>query len=45
MKITLDIDEALIKRASKLTGIKKKTALVKRGRETLNLLFISRPAR
>jgi Arc/MetJ family transcription regulator len=35
MRTTINIDEDLLERASKLTGIKKKTALVKRGLEAL----------
>jgi len=35
MRTTLNIEDALIKRASQLTGIKEKTYLVKRGLEAL----------
>jgi Arc/MetJ family transcription regulator len=35
MRTTLNIDDALIQRASRLTGIKEKTALVKLGLEAL----------
>ncbi len=35
MKTTLDIDEALLETASRLTGITDKAALVKRGLEAL----------
>lgn len=35
MRTTLNIDDALLKRASTLTGIKQKTALVRLGLETL----------
>ncbi len=35
MRTTLNIDEALINQASKLTGIKEKTSLVKLGLEAL----------
>ncbi len=35
MKTTLDIDEALLATASRLTGIADKAALVKRGLEAL----------
>ncbi len=35
MRTTLNIDDALIERASELTGIKEKTALVKLGLEAL----------
>jgi hypothetical protein len=35
MKITLNIEDALIENAAELTGIKDKTALVKRGLEAL----------
>jgi hypothetical protein len=35
MRTTLNIDDPLIKKASKLTGIKEKTSLIKRGLEAL----------
>ena len=35
MRTTLNIEDSLIKKVSKLTGIKEKTALVKRGLEAL----------
>ncbi|HER09904.1 MAG TPA: type II toxin-antitoxin system VapB family antitoxin [Bacteroides sp.] len=35
MKTTLNIDDQILKRASKLTGISEKTALVRRGLEAL----------
>ena len=35
MRTTLNIDDALLKRASTLTGIKQKTALVRLGLESL----------
>jgi Arc/MetJ family transcription regulator len=35
MRTTINIDDDLLERASKLTGIKEKTALVKRGLEAL----------
>lgn len=35
MKTTLNIDDALLKRAAGLTGIKEKTALVRLGLEAL----------
>ena len=35
MKTTLNIDDQILKKASKLTGISEKTALVKRGLEAL----------
>lgn len=35
MKTTLNIDEALLKRAALLTGVKEKTALVRMGLEAL----------
>ncbi|MBI2934193.1 MAG: type II toxin-antitoxin system VapB family antitoxin [Chloroflexi bacterium] len=35
MRTTLNIDDSLIDRASELTGIKEKTALVKLGLEAL----------
>ena len=35
MRITLNIDDVLLKKASSLTGVKEKTALVRLGLETL----------
>jgi len=35
MRTTINIDSNLIEKASKLTGIKEKTALVRRGLEAL----------
>ena len=35
MRTTLNIDDALLDKASKLTGIKEKTSLIKRGLESL----------
>ena len=35
MRTTLNIDDKLIRKASKLTGIKEKTSLVKLGLESL----------
>jgi Bacterial antitoxin of type II TA system, VapB len=35
MRTTLNIEDALLEKASKLTGIKEKTALIKRGLESL----------
>ena len=35
MRTTLNIDDDTLKRASQLTGIKEKTALVRRGLEAL----------
>jgi Arc/MetJ family transcription regulator len=35
MRTTLNIDEAMLKRAAKLTGISEKTALVRLGLEAL----------
>jgi hypothetical protein len=35
MRTTLNIDEKIFKKASKLTGIKEKTALIKLGLEAL----------
>ena len=35
MRTTLNIEDALIERASRLTGIKQKTALVRKGLEAL----------
>lgn len=42
MRTTLNIDEALVERASKLTGIKEKTALVRKGLKALISLESSR---
>ncbi len=42
MRTTLNIDDALIEKASKLTGIMEKTALVRKGLETLISLESSR---
>jgi hypothetical protein len=42
MRTTLNIDDATLKRASELSGIKEKTALVKRGLEALIALESSR---
>lgn len=42
MKTTLNIDDGLIKKASKLTGIEEKTTLVKRGLEALIALESSK---
>ncbi|MCF8093137.1 MAG: type II toxin-antitoxin system VapB family antitoxin [Desulfotignum sp.] len=35
MRTTLNIEDALVERASRLTGIKEKTALVRKGLEAL----------
>ncbi|MGR3302352.1 MAG: type II toxin-antitoxin system VapB family antitoxin [Candidatus Scalindua sp.] len=35
MRTTLNIEDALLKKASQLTGIREKTSLVKRGLEAL----------
>ena len=35
MRTTLNIDDALLHRAAKLTGVKEKTSLVRLGLETL----------
>jgi Arc/MetJ family transcription regulator len=35
MRTTLNIDESLLKKAAKLTGLSEKTALVRRGLEAL----------
>ncbi len=35
MRTTLNIEDALLKKASRLTGIKEKTSLVRRGLEVL----------
>ena len=42
MRTTLNIEDALIEKASKLTGIVEKTALVRKGLETLISLESSR---
>jgi len=42
MRTTLNIEDALVERASKLTGIKEKTALIRKGLETLISLESSR---
>jgi Arc/MetJ family transcription regulator len=42
MRTTLNIDDALIERASKITGINEKTALVRKGLEVLISLESSR---
>ena len=42
MRTTLNIEDTLIKKASKLTGIKEKTALVRKGLEALIRLESSR---
>jgi Arc/MetJ family transcription regulator len=42
MRTTLNIEDALIEKASKLTGITEKTALVRKGLETLISLESSR---
>lgn len=42
MRTTLNIEDELVDRASKLTGIKEKTALVRKGLETLISLESSR---
>ena len=42
MRTTLNIEDTLIEKASKLTGIKEKTALVRKGLETLISLESSR---
>ena len=35
MRTTLNIEDALVEKAAKLTGIKEKTALVRKGLEAL----------
>ena len=35
MRTTINIDDEILKKASKLTGIKEKTSLVRRGLEAL----------
>jgi Arc/MetJ family transcription regulator len=42
MRTTLNIDDDTLKKASKLTGIKEKTALVQRGLEALITIESSR---
>ena len=42
MRTTLNIDDALVERASRLTGVKEKTALVRMGLESLNARESSR---
>jgi Arc/MetJ family transcription regulator len=42
MRTTLNIEDALVERASRLTGIKEKTALVRKGLEALLSLESSR---
>jgi Arc/MetJ family transcription regulator len=42
MRTTINIDDDLLKKASKLTGIKEKTSLVKRGLEALIALESSK---
>lgn len=42
MRTTLNIDDSLVERASKLTGIKEKTALIHKGLESLISLESSR---
>jgi hypothetical protein len=42
VRTTLNIEDALVERASKLTGIKEKTALIRKGLETLISLESSR---
>jgi len=42
MRTTLNIEDALVERASDLTGIKEKTALVRKGLEALISLESSR---
>jgi Arc/MetJ family transcription regulator len=42
MKSTLNIDDELLARASELTGLREKTALVRRGLEALIALESSR---
>ncbi len=42
MRTTLNIEDTLIKKASKLTGIKEKTTLVRKGLEALISLESSR---
>lgn len=42
MRTTINIDDAILKRAAQLAGIKEKTALVRRGLEALIALESSR---
>ena len=42
MRTTLNIDSDLLKRASRLTGVQEKTALVRRGLEALIALESAR---
>lgn len=42
MRTTLNIDDELLNRASQLTGVKEKTALVRRGLEALIALESAR---
>jgi len=42
MRTTLNIEESLLKQASELTGLKEKTALVRRGLEALIALESAR---
>jgi Arc/MetJ family transcription regulator len=42
MRTTINIDDQVLKKASELTGIKEKTALVRRGLEALIALESSR---
>lgn len=42
MRTTLNIEDALVEKASKLTGIKEKTALVRKGLEALISIESSR---
>jgi Arc/MetJ family transcription regulator len=42
MRTTINIDDAILKRAARLAGIKEKTALVRRGLEALIALESSR---
>jgi Arc/MetJ family transcription regulator len=42
MRTTLNIEESLLRQASRLTGVKEKTALVRRGLEALIALESAR---
>ena len=42
MRTTLNIDDSLLDKASKLTGVTEKTALVRRGLEALIMLESSK---
>ncbi|MFU8780054.1 MAG: type II toxin-antitoxin system VapB family antitoxin [Kiritimatiellia bacterium] len=42
MKTTLNIDDAILAQAARLTGIKEKTALVRMGLETLVARYSAR---